>query len=70
MLDDNTQSLLDQLKDAAVLAERDRCLRLLEMMREEFRNTDLEHVWCRVRNQIANGDRPPSAGGEDKSQKG
>ena len=57
--DDNTPSQNDQDNDGNV-AERNRCLRILDAYREQFRGTELEHVWCRVRNLIANGAEAPS----------
>ncbi len=59
MPDDSTRSQPDQIVEAAVRAERERCLQLLYMFREEFRGAKLEHLWCRVYNLVAGGSLPP-----------
>lgn len=59
MPDDNTPSQNVQDSEREI-AERKRCLRILDAYREQFRGTQLEHVWCRVRNLIANGAEAPS----------
>lgn len=39
----------------AVDAERSRCVKLLDFYRLDFLDTAFEPLWCRIRNQIANG---------------
>lgn len=54
----------DKEIEQAVLAERDRCTALLEAYREMFESsTDkwMGNLWCRIRNQIANGAKPEEA---------
>lgn len=45
----------------AVEAERSRCVKLMEFYRREFEGTKLEHLWFRIRNQIAIGTDPEKA---------
>lgn len=49
---------IDELIEAAVMAERERCTQLLEAYRRNFDESSdkwMGHLWCRIRNQIANG---------------
>lgn len=48
----------DKEIEEAVQAERDRCTQLLEAYRQNFEQSSdkwMGHLWCRIRNQIANG---------------
>lgn len=48
----------DKEIEKAVQAERERCTQLLEAYRQNFEQSSdkwMGHLWCRIRNQIANG---------------
>ena len=46
---------------AAVEAERQRCVDLIDLYRKEFDGSPLQSLWCRIRNQIALGTQPDKA---------
>ena len=47
--------------DRAIETERNRCELLLDLYRQCFKDKGLEHLWCRIRNQIALGVEPKDA---------